>query len=208
MALDLAAWKITFAERLPQWQGRMQQEKVDSLYALLAAVALWPVAEAIHAGDLTGLVTLGSVLGAANRHMLASRLLHWQKEADAVQQLAAAVVAEPDLRAEVDAVLTALEALQQARHALPEAERPWFVESLQTELARLGNATHWAVHLTGSGAIAQGAGAVAAGAGGVAIGGDVQSSTIIGTVQVVKNVTPVLPHVTLPKRWLFTVASW
>ena len=51
-----------------------------------------------------------------------------------------------------------------------------FMQTLRTELAELGNLTHFEAHRTADRAIAQGIGAVAAGQVGIAIGGSVHGN--------------------------------
>ena len=165
----------------------MQQTEVDSLYAFLAAAALWPVAAAVRGGDITGLMMIGVVLGRMGSPTLINGLQRWHDEAEAAQQLAATVAAEPELCAELDVILRTVDAFRLAREALPEGEHQWFVETLQTALTSPDNATHLTASLTGSGAIAQGPGAIGAGERGVAVGGDaidnlIVTGTVIGNV--------------------------
>lgn len=77
------------------------------------------------------------------------------------------------LQKELAVVLDHLDALNQARQALPEAEHHWFDQALAGEGSIVDSAVQYTANLRGSGAIAQGPGAVAAGRGGVAIGGSV-----------------------------------
>jgi len=181
MAFAPETWKTAFTERLSQWRQRMQQGGVTSVYAFVSAMTLWPVAAALHGGDVGAAVALGGVLAGVGGNLIANRLQRWQDETDAARQLTAEVATEPALRAELDAVLEKLDAVAQARDALPEAERQWFTETLRTELTRLGNASRYTAKLTGSGAIAQGPSAVAAGQGGVAIGGSVHGNVSLGS---------------------------
>jgi hypothetical protein len=176
MAFTLETWKTAFTERLSQWRQRMQQGGSTSVYAFVSAMALWPVAAALHGGDLGAVAALGGVLAGVGSKLLANYLQHWKDETDAARQLTTEVTREPALQAELDAVLEKFDAVAQARDALPEAEHQWFTETLRTELVLLGNASLYTAQLTGSGAIAQGPGAVAAGQGGVAIGGSVHGN--------------------------------
>src|SRR4029453_6816428 len=150
----------------------MQYGGITSVYAFVSAMTLWPVAAALHGGDVGAAGAFGGVLAGGGGHLISNRRPRWHDETDAARQLTAEVAIEPALRAELDAVLEQLDAVAQARDALPEAERQWFTETLRTERTRLGNASRYTAQLTGSGAIAQGAGAVAAGQGGIAIGGN------------------------------------
>ena len=181
MAFTPETWKTAFTEHLSQWRQRMQQGGITSVYAFVSAMTLWPVGAALHGGDVGAAVALGGVLAGVGGNLIANRLQRWQDETDAARQLTAEVATEPVLRAELDAVLEKLDAVAQARDALPEAERQWFTETLRTELTRLGNASHYTAQLTGSGAIAQGPGAVAAGQGGIAIGGSVHGNVSLSS---------------------------
>ena len=181
MAFTPETWKTAFIERLSQGRQRMQQGGITSVYAFVSAMTLWPVGAALHGGDVGAAVALGGVLAGVGGNLIANRLQRWQDETDAARQLTAEVATEPVLRAELDAVLEQLDAVAQARDALPEAERQWFTETLHTELTRLGNASHYTAQLTGSGAIAQGLGAVAAGQGGIAISGSVHGNVSLGS---------------------------
>lgn len=123
MPFDLETWKATVAQRLQHWRSRMQQVGVDSVYAFLSAATLWPVVEKAHAGDWSALAALGGVLAGVGSNLLPNRIQGWKDEADAARQIAADAASEPTQRAELDAVLEAMEAFSRARQALPEAER-------------------------------------------------------------------------------------
>jgi len=181
MAFTVETWKTALTERLGQWRQCMQQGGGTSVYAFVSAMTLWPVAAALHGGDLGAVAALGGALAGVGGNLIANRLQGWKDETDAARQLTAAVATEPALREELDAMLEKLDAVARARDALPEAERQWFRETLSTELARLGHAPRYTAQLTGSGAIAQGPGAVAAGQGGIAIGGSVQGNVSLGS---------------------------
>jgi len=181
MAFTPETWKTAFTERLSHWRQRMQQGGITSVYAFVSAMTLWPVAAALHGGDVAAAVALGGVLAGVGGNLIANRLQRWQDETDAARQLTTEVATEPALRAELDTVLEKLDAVAQAWEALPEAEQQWFAETLRTELTPLGNASRYTAPLTGSGAIAQGSGAVAAGQGGIAIGGSVHGNVSLSS---------------------------
>ncbi len=172
-------WKTAFTARLPHWRQRMQQLGITSLYASVSAMALWPVAAAAQTGDWQALTALGAVLAGVGGNLLANRLQSWQDEADAARQLSTALPADPALGTELEAVLHHLDALAQARQALPPEQHAWFDATLQQELAQQGRAASFSAQVHGSGAVAQGPGAVAAGERGVAIGGEAHGNTII-----------------------------
>jgi hypothetical protein len=178
MTWNLERMKTAFAERLPQWRQRMQQAGVTSVYSFVSAMALWPVAAAAKNGEWAALAALGSALAGLGGNVLASRLQNWKDEADGAQQLAAAMETDDALQKELAVVIDQLNALNQARQALPEAERSWFDHVLAGERSLVDNAVQYVANLKGSGAIAQGTGAVAAGRGGVAIGGNVYGNVV------------------------------
>ena len=62
MAFTPETWKTAFTERLSQWRQRMQQGGVTSVYAFVSAMTLWPVAAALHGGDVGAAVALSGVL--------------------------------------------------------------------------------------------------------------------------------------------------
>jgi hypothetical protein len=119
MIFTFETWKTAFAERLPQWRQRMQGLGITSMYTFISAMALWPVAAAAKAGDWQALTALGGVLAGVGGNLLANRLQGWKDEADAARHITTSVSTEPALKAEVDAVLTSLEAFPRAREALP-----------------------------------------------------------------------------------------
>lgn len=173
MTWNLEHMKTAFAERLPQWRQRMQQAGVMSVYSFVSAMALWPVAAAAKNGEWAALAALGSVLASVGGSVLASRLQNWKDEADGAKQLAVDLETDDALQKELAVMLDQLDALNQARHALPEAERDWFDQALAGERSIVDSAVQYVATLKGAGAIAQGTGAVAAGRGGLAIGGNV-----------------------------------
>ncbi len=152
-------------------------------------MTLWPLVRAAQSESIVPVVmTLGSVAAGVGGNLIAEQIQRWRdqvdgaSEADVETWVEANTAANADLRQALDAILEHMEAIPQAQVGLNDADRQWFTQTLQNELASFGNLARFKAHLTGSGAIAQGAGAVAAGAGGVAIGGNVQGDVIIGGV--------------------------
>ena len=157
---------------------RWQASGVESVYAFLAAVTLWPVAEATRAGNWGPLMALGQLLAPTGSQGLATQLQHWQDEADAARQMAVHLGTQPTLLAELDAVLEALGVLPQAQQALADTETPWFSATMHTELTRHGSrlplpsGEAWSAATPASHLIT-------VGERGVAVSGDVHASTII-----------------------------
>jgi hypothetical protein len=169
MAFDLVTWRAKVSEQFQNWRLRMQQYGVHSVYAFLSAATLWPIVEAARSGEWAALTVLGGVLSNVGGNLLANRIQQWQDEADAARQIASAITREPALQTELAPILEKLDTFIQARQALPEAERQWFITTLQGELTQLGTIERYEAHLTGSGAIAQGPGAMAVGEKGMII---------------------------------------
>ena len=139
MTFSLDSWKKSLVEQMPGWQIRMQQAGVSSIYAFLSAATVLPVVEAMRQGEWAAASALGGVLAGLGSNLLANVIQNWKDEADGARQLEAQVAANDELRAEIDAVLEELRTLDEARIVLPEAERQWFGQTLQQELAKLGN---------------------------------------------------------------------
>lgn len=183
MAFNLQAWRETLDERLVNWKARwivFRDLGTAQVYPFLAAATLWPVAEAVQQGDPTAWMTLGGVVAGVGSNVLANQIQAWKDEADAAQDLSAAVETNPDLRAELDAVLQKLKVVEQAQAALPEEEHAWFKQTLCEELTRLGNLPRYKATLEGDGAIAQGPDARAVGKQGVLVNGDVGGDVVTG----------------------------
>ncbi len=182
MAFDLKQWKSDLKNRFIDWKPRMRSTGAKSVYAFVSAAALWPIAYAYQQSDLAAVMTLGGVLAGLGSNLLANQIQSWKDEADAAQKLAAAVEEDEALRAEIDAVLKKLKALDIAKQALPEDERDWFTETLQHELSAWGKY----IVLDGSGAIAIGDNAKAAGERGAII--DAVTGSVVITGEVLGNV--------------------
>lgn len=181
MPLDLTTWKVTVRERLADWRQRMQHFGVDSVYASLCAMTVWPVVEATKSGDWSGLMALGGVFAGLGGNLVAGRIQQWKdkNEREAAQEIAVEAAHNPALRDELDTVLEALNTIAVAQDALRKPDRKWLVETLREELTHLGNLPRFEAHLRGSGAIAQGRKAAAAGKRAVANTGEIRNSVVV-----------------------------
>lgn len=191
MTFNLETWKQQAGEKARQighWLDRRQTQDAPYLvYGTLCGLSLWPLVEAAQTGQvLPVMMALGSVAGGVGGNLVANQIQSWKEEAEPVDEMVVAEwVAEhapqdAELRQSLDDILDSLETLSQAQNTLSGADRQWFTETLQKELAALGNLKRYEAVLLGSGAIAQGPGAVAAGQGGVAVGGNVEGGIHIG----------------------------
>ena len=194
-AFDKESWKAKVSERLTNWRERMSAIGANSVYAFLSAATLWPVVEAVQAGQAAAYMALGGVLGGIGGNLIANGIQNWKDEVDAALDIEAGLPAEPTLRDELDALLEAFDTFPSAVAELSEQDRAWFKKTLRTELERLGNLPRFEAQLDGSGAIAQGQGALAAGQRGVAVSGNMQGSTVItGDGTVINQLTGAPPH--------------
>ena len=151
MALDV---KGKMAGALAGWKARLAGSGVASVYAMVSAAALWPMAQAAARGDVATMIGFGAALGGSvGANLLANQLQRWQDEADAARQLAALPIGDP-ARAELDAVIEKFEVIALALAALPPGDRSWFQQTLREELARLGNLDRFQIQITGEGNVA------------------------------------------------------
>ena len=169
MSFDLTTWKASLATRLRGWLPRMQQAGVTSVYAFVSAASLWPVVEAAQHGEWAAAAALGTVTAGVGTNLLANKLQGWKDEATAARALEAAAERDTNLRAELDAVLQKLDALAEARDALPGERQAWFDQTLRQELVRLGSTVNYNVTVAGPGPVAIGDHATALGAGAVLV---------------------------------------
>ena len=139
MPFDLTLWKSQLTENLQDWKTRMTRAGVNSVYAFIAAAALYPVAQAAQQGDWSGLVALGGVTASIGTNLLANQIQNWRDANVAAKDLDAQVESNAALRSELDAVLEKLDAFRIADNALSASDRVWFQETLTRELARLGS---------------------------------------------------------------------
>ena len=185
MSLSFTEWKDRLKARWQAWatnpKAALNALGANSLYFALAGTALYPVAEAVARGDLAAVGTLYTLGAGVGVNLIANAVQRWADESDAAQQLAAAAGAQPELVATLDIILQKLEATRQIEDKLTVADRAWFTQTLQAEVARLGSRlVVGPVSNLGNGAIAIGRTATSAGAGGVAVGGSVYGDISLG----------------------------
>lgn len=188
MAFTIQTWKEQAGKRLQKagdWLAGVKQSYAPRLlYGGLCGAALWPLIQAAQKGQtLDVMMALGTVAAGIGGNLLAEQVQRWKDRADqqtVTQWVVEQAPANPELRQALDDILDKLDAIPQAQAGLSEADHEWFNQTLQKELAQLGNLERFKARLVGSGAIAQGH-SVAAGAGGVAVGGDVHGDIVMGS---------------------------
>lgn len=181
MSFNFDQWKASTKEKLQGWKIRMGNAGLNSAYYFLAGVSLWPVAQAVHGGDWSGLAVLGATVGSAVSTNLLANIVQKAKDksdVEVAQLLQEEIRTSPELKAEIEVVLQKLNTLQEAEKALLKEDKAWFEKLIQRELKQLNSGIKYEATLTGSGAIVQGDGATAVGAGGIFVGGNVNNANI------------------------------
>jgi hypothetical protein len=163
------------------------------VYGSVAGLTLWPLVDAAArtpAGQsipLTLLLTLGNAISGIGANLIAEQLGRWRDQTPPIQ--VAEVIAwtqeqaaiQTDLRQALDQLLETFQAIPQAQSSLSAADKIWFNQQLQAEMAQLGNLPRFMATVTDGGAVAQGTGAKAVGQGGVLVEGNVAGPIITGT---------------------------
>ncbi|GAB4151704.1 MAG: hypothetical protein Fur0021_15800 [Candidatus Promineifilaceae bacterium] len=194
MAFDKEIWEQRVKGKLAeikQWLDRRRQQDLPYVvYGTVAGLTLWPIVEAAaQTGQLSNVMwVLFNVAGAIGGDLIASQLERWKDrpqpptETEVADWVSTQVESQPELRQAIDAILEKLQALPQAQTHLLPADRAWFDQALQTELAQLGNLARFQAILTGQGQIVQLAQShdnVIVGPGGVYVS-DVQGNVYVG----------------------------
>jgi hypothetical protein len=131
MAFDLKTWQDKFKEKLIGLDLRAQTAQRKSLYGVIAGCAFLPLIAAIQGGDHNAAMLAGQMLSGSVGVNLLSTLL--QKKQDAVDAewgvvdpaaLAAQAEANPELRKDLDAMLSKLDAIALIKQQLSEAQIP------------------------------------------------------------------------------------
>ncbi|MCP4935223.1 MAG: SUMF1/EgtB/PvdO family nonheme iron enzyme, partial [bacterium] len=147
MKFSRDGWKKNIKKRFAGWKPRTAQTAVNSLYLTLAATAVWPVAEAYLGGNPMAIFTLGSLLAGVGGNLLADAVLSVKAEKDTAVTLQKALADTPQIKDEIDAVLTELAVVEDAQNSLAADDKTWFLQTLQRELTQLGNLERYSVQL-------------------------------------------------------------
>ena len=166
MIITPESWKKQTRQNLaekPGWLDRLKSQYAPlAVYGYLSSLALWPLLDALGAGQVFPVMNaLGAVAGNIGGNLLANRLEAWRQQAEALSPEALGaiiqqeVAAQSELREALDSVLEKLEVIPETHQSLTDAERHWFVEILRQELAQLGAFKQQAANLVGPGIIIQ-----------------------------------------------------
>jgi len=175
MAFNFDLWKESTKRKLQGWKGRMERGGTNSAYYFLAGASLFPVVQAVHSGDWSGLAVLGASLGGAVSTNLLANIVQKSKDksdAEIAKILETEAKSSPELNAELNVLIEKLNTLNEAEKALADSDKGWFVETIQRELKNINLDGKYDAMLDGIGAIAQGDGAKAVGAGGILVEGN------------------------------------
>lgn len=187
MTFTLQTWKDQTGEQLRNFGGWLEHLRQAYapylLYGTLCGMTLWPLLEVARKGQaLDVMLALGGVAAGVGGNLLAEQVQRWKDGADedtVRQWVVEQALANPELRATLDAILDKLDAIPQAQAGLSPAGRQWFAATLGEELSRLGNLARFEASLADSGAIAQGS-SRAVGQGGVLVEGNVHGDVVTG----------------------------
>jgi formylglycine-generating enzyme required for sulfatase activity/energy-coupling factor transporter ATP-binding protein EcfA2 len=175
MTINEKSWRERIKQKMGEvghWLNQRRQQDLPYVaYGTIAGMTVWPLVEAAAAtGQVAPVIgALYATAAGVGTNLIANQLEKWKDQADppTEEEIATWVqqnVAEnAELRQGLDALIEKLEVIPQAQAALPDADREWFLQTLQAELQNLGSRLDLQAILMGSGAIAQGDGAKALG---------------------------------------------
>ncbi len=135
---EVAAWWRDKSSDLPR---AMRQLGVRTSYGLLAASAWLPLLAAYSSDPGPAVAALAGVLSGVGTNLLSNLVQGAYDEATAPQQAEQEVAEQPDLRAEYQQMLAALDVVAAAQDALGD---DWaaFEAELRAEVSRLGGSLH------------------------------------------------------------------
>jgi len=142
MGFNLDSWKAQIADYFKSHAPLIKQAGANTLYGLLAAGALLPAIGAYHGGEIAPVViALSDLLGSVGSNLIANLIQKWKDKpnAEITQEVLGTIQKNVELRQAVDILLEKLEVVSSAQQALSDADKQWFVETLQAELKKVGS---------------------------------------------------------------------
>jgi len=140
-AFDVPTWKSRVAawwrETAPDWKSAMERLGAETAYGLLTTSAWLPLLAAYGEKPGQAAAALAGVLSGVGTNLLSNLVQNMYDRATAPCQVEQEVAEQPELRAEYERLLSAVDALAAARQALG-AEWPTFEKKLQEELDHMG----------------------------------------------------------------------
>lgn len=163
--MNLENWKAQTKERLQSFTSLVNSLAPGTIYGAMVACTVLPVITAASKGDLAALAALGAVLGDVGTGLVVNMIQKWsdRSERELATELAQKANSDPAWRAELDAIMMAIETPRIVQAILSEADYDRIMAGFRSELEQMGNLQRYEVVVGGSGnIIAQGTGAVAA----------------------------------------------
>lgn len=197
--------------RLANWIRDKQTDAGFVAYGSIATFTLWPLVAAVTAAAQSGqplpvsvMMALGTIVGGLGSNVVAGQIQSWYEEAtagkpptqqDVLSWLRTNALQKGELKAELDAILESLTALQKAQSAVSPADWQTLATQLQTEMRRLGNLPRFQADLSGEGVIVQGNQNKIALDHSAIVEGDVNGDVVLGTktVQQITDPTQMSP---------------
>ncbi|HQF63389.1 MAG TPA: SUMF1/EgtB/PvdO family nonheme iron enzyme [Anaerolineaceae bacterium] len=142
MGFNLDSWKAQIADYFKSRAPRIKQAGANTLYGLLAVGALLPAISAYHGGEIAPVViVLSDLLGSVGSNLIANLIQKWKDktEEQIAHEVLGAAQQDASLQETLDGLLEKLEVVSSAQQALSEADKQWFVETLQAELKRINS---------------------------------------------------------------------
>ncbi len=166
MTFSVEVWQTQIQQKLQQTKDWLVQVKTRQapypLYGFLATMTLWPLLDALGAGQILPVMNaLGTVAGSIGGNLIANKFEDWKKRADQLNEqeletlVSQDVADNPELLEALNTLLEKLEVIPQAYQGLSKADQPWFAQTLPQELAKLGSLKRLEASLTGAGIIIQ-----------------------------------------------------
>ena len=161
MTLTPETWKADAQAKVkeqPDWLARLKGQTTPyAVYGYLSSLALWPLLDALGAGQVFPVMNaLGLVAGSVGGNLLANRIEAWRQHANNLspetleQTIRTEVADDVDLRQALDDVLAKLEMVPQAQQSLSQPDRQWLADTLRQELTQLGTSPNTIDTIIGS----------------------------------------------------------
>ncbi|HQF64050.1 MAG TPA: SUMF1/EgtB/PvdO family nonheme iron enzyme [Anaerolineaceae bacterium] len=142
MGFNLESWKTQIADYFKSHAPLIKQAGADTLYGLLAAGALLPAIGAYQGGEVFPvMMALSELLGSVGGNLISNLIQKWKDKTDAeiAQEVLGSAQKDAEFRQAVDVLLKELDVVSSAQQALSDADKQWFIETLQSELKKVGS---------------------------------------------------------------------
>ena len=144
-------WKTKALENLKKIRHNINKGSASFVYASLAGMSLWPLVEAsfkipsgVPVTHHFGII-LGSIFGSVGANIISNKIETWRDNAidvnenEVIQWIKTDVLNNPELRQAIDDMIQKVDAISTAQMSLSQEDKQWFNETLQKEMAKIGN---------------------------------------------------------------------